>query len=77
MRPVTSQGCRKVTGKGKGVNGRLVLREGSEEQCRPQGETALGGNATLQVTPNFPSPLGPTPIFSSLNSHSPVFPSTP
>ena len=54
-------------GKGKGVNGRLVLREGSEEQHRPQGETALVGNAALQVTPDFPSSLSPTPIFSSLS----------
>jgi hypothetical protein len=64
-------------GKGKGVNGRLVLREGSEEQHRPQGETALVGNAALQVTPDFPSSLSPTPIFSSLSPHSAVFPSTP
>lgn len=76
MRPVTNQGCRKVTRKRKGVNGRLVLREGIEEQC-PQGHTARGGKATLRVTPNFPSSLSSTPIFSSLNPHSPVFPSTP
>ena len=38
-------------GKGKGVNGRLVLREGSEDQRRHQGETAFGGNTALQVTP--------------------------